>query len=115
MATRVEKDKIREVYREAATDFKTESGISVKNAYTPEDIKHINFEKDIVLPGEYPFTRGHHASMYRGKLWNIREISGCSTPEAFNKRCKFLLISCFIPEVLTCSENYYRSCRDLKS
>jgi len=91
MVTRVEKDKIREAYREAATDFETESGIPVKSVYTPEDIEHINYEKDIGLPGEYPFTRGHHARMYRGKLWNIREISGCSTPEAFNKRCKFLL------------------------
>ena len=82
---------IAQMYREKVTDFTTPSGITVEGIYTPEDIAHIDYEKDIGLPGQYPFTRGHHSLMYRGKLWNIREIAGLSTPAAFNDRCKFLL------------------------
>ena len=85
------REKIKEAYREAATSFTTDSGIPVKNVYTPEDVSGIDFDKDIGLPGQYPFTRGHHPLMYRGKLWNIREIAGLSTPEKFNERCKFLV------------------------
>ncbi|MDY6856862.1 MAG: methylmalonyl-CoA mutase family protein [Thermodesulfobacteriota bacterium] len=85
------KKKIKEAYREATTDFTTESGIIVNNVYTPEDISDIDFDRDIGFPGQYPFTRGHHPLMYRGKLWNIREISGLSTPAKFNERCKFLV------------------------
>lgn len=87
----IRRKKIKEAYREAATDFTTDSGIPVKNVYTPEDVSGIDFGKDIGLPGQYPFTRGHHPMMYRGKLWNIREIAGLSTPQKFNKRCKFLV------------------------
>lgn len=87
----VSPNEIAQMYREATTDFVTPSGIEVKQTYTPEDITHIDPVEDIGLPGEYPFTRGHHPLMYRGKLWNIREIAGLSTPAAFNKRCKFLL------------------------
>jgi len=82
---------IAQMYREKVTDFTTPSGITIKGVYTSEDIAHIDYEKDIGLPGQYPFTRGHHSLMYRGKLWNIREIAGLSTPAAFNDRCKFLL------------------------
>ncbi|MEF9427526.1 MAG: methylmalonyl-CoA mutase family protein, partial [Candidatus Mariimomonas ferrooxydans] len=87
----IRKEKIKEAYREAATDYTTESGITVKNVYTPEDVADIDSQKEIGLPGEYPFTRGHHPLMYRGKLWNIREIAGLSTPAKFNERCKFLV------------------------
>ena len=82
---------ITEKYREKETDFKTASGIELKEVYTPEDVAGIDYEKDIGHPGEYPFTRGHHPLMYRGKYWNIREIAGLSSPSAFNERCKFLL------------------------
>ncbi|MDY6969008.1 MAG: methylmalonyl-CoA mutase family protein [Spirochaetota bacterium] len=78
-------------YREKAIDYNTVSGIPVKEVYTPEDVAGIDYDKEIGLPGKYPFTRGHHPLMYRGKLWNIREISGLSTPKAFNKRCHYLL------------------------
>ena len=82
---------IAQMYREKVTNFTTPSGITVEGVYTPEHIAHVDYEKDIGLPGQYPFTRGHHPLMYRGKLWNIREIAGLSTPAAFNERCKFLL------------------------
>ncbi|MEW6614571.1 MAG: methylmalonyl-CoA mutase family protein [Thermodesulfobacteriota bacterium] len=83
--------KIEEAYREAVTDFTTPSGIPVKEVYTPDDISQIDFDKDIGLPGQYPFTRGHHPQMYRGKLWNIRQIIGLSTPKRQNERLKFVL------------------------
>ena len=83
--------KIKEAYREAVTDFTTPSGIPVKEVYTPNDISQIDFDKDIGLPGQYPFTRGHHPQMYRGKLWNIRQIIGLSTPKRQNERLKFVL------------------------
>lgn len=82
---------IEKSYREAVTDFTTDSGITVKGVYTAEDISDIDVDSDIGLPGEYPFTRGHHSQMYRGKLWNIREISGVSTPARFNEWLKFLI------------------------
>jgi len=78
-------------YREKVTDFTTPSGITVNEVYTPEDNAGIDYERDIGLPGQYPYTRGHHPLMYRGKLWNIREIAGHTSPKAFNKRCKYLL------------------------
>ena len=87
----VQASDIRKAYREAATDVVTASGITTKEVYTPGDIAGTDPHKDIGLPGEYPFTRGHHPLMYRGKLWNIREIAGLSTPAAFNKRLKFLV------------------------
>jgi len=82
---------IAEMYFESVKNFSTASGIEVKDVYSPKDITNLDFEKDIGFPGQYPYTRGHHKDMYRGKLWNIREIAGMATPVAFNKRLKFLL------------------------
>ena len=87
----IDKQKIEQAYREATTDYNTVSGIPVKEVYNPEDIAGTNYQGDIGQPGDYPFTRGHHPLMYRGKLWNIREISGLSTPKSFNERLKFLV------------------------
>lgn len=71
--------------------FETASGIELKPVYTPYDVKHIDYLEDLNLPGCFPFTRGIYPSMYRGKLWTIREFSGFGTPEDTNKRLKFLL------------------------
>lgn len=87
----IDKESVKKAYREKVTDFKTASGIEVKEVYGPEDMADIDFEKDINFPGEYPYTRGHHPLMYRGKLWNIREISGVSTAPRANDRFKFLI------------------------
>lgn len=84
-----QKNDIGEMYREAVTDFATPSGIPVKGVYTPEDISGVDFGRDIGLPGKYPFTRGHHPEMYRGRLWNIKQITGPATPVEYNKRTKF--------------------------
>jgi methylmalonyl-CoA mutase, N-terminal domain len=72
------------------TDFRTSSA-DVQPLYTPEDVADIDYNRDIGYPGEYPYTRGVQASMYRGRLWSIRQYAGYGTPEETNKRFKFLL------------------------
>ena len=64
----------------------TASGIPVKNIYTPDDVKDIDYNRDLGSPGQPPFTRGVYASMYRGQLWTIRRLTGYNTPEDTNKR-----------------------------
>lgn len=71
--------------------FTTVSGTPIEMLYTPEDIENINYLSDIGFPGEYPFTRGIHDSMYRGKLWTMRQFAGFGTPEDTNTRFKYLL------------------------
>ncbi len=72
-------------------DFSSISGRPLRPLYTPEDLAGLDFESDLGYPGEYPFTRGVHPSMYRGKLWTMRQFSGMGTPEQTNERYKFLL------------------------
>jgi methylmalonyl-CoA mutase, N-terminal domain len=72
-------------------EFKTLSGLDVDDVYTEEDVKDIDPVKDIGLPGEYPFTRGPHASMYRGRPWTIRQVAGFGQAEDTNGRYKYLL------------------------
>lgn len=72
------------------TDFRT-SSTDVNPLYTQDDIAHLDYERDIGYPGEYPFTRGVQANMYRGKVWSIRQYAGYGTPEETNERFKFLL------------------------
>jgi methylmalonyl-CoA mutase N-terminal domain/subunit len=67
------------------TDFRT-SSVPVEPLYTPDSAA-----RDIGFPGEYPFTRGVQPTMYRGKLWSIRQYAGFGTPEETNERFKFLL------------------------
>ena len=71
--------------------FQTLSGIPVKRLYTPEDVKDLDYLRDLGFPGEYPFTRGLHATMYRGRLWTMRQFSGFGTAEQTNARFKYLL------------------------
>ncbi len=61
------------------------SGIPVKDVYTPEDVANIEYDRDLGLPGQPPFTRGVYPTMYRGQLWTIRRLSGFNTPEETNK------------------------------
>jgi methylmalonyl-CoA mutase N-terminal domain/subunit len=60
------------------------SGIPIKDIYTPEDIKGLNYKKDLNASGEPPFTRGPYPSMYRGQAWTARRLSGFNTPEETN-------------------------------
>ena len=71
--------------------FTSLSGEDVEMVYTPEDTENISYNKEIGYPGEYPFTRGIHANMYRGRLWTMRQFAGFGTPEDTNQRFKYLL------------------------
>jgi methylmalonyl-CoA mutase, N-terminal domain len=68
----------------------TSSGIELKNHFTPEDVE-INVERDLGAPGEFPFTRGVYETMYRGRLWTMRQYAGFATAEESNRRYKYLL------------------------
>jgi methylmalonyl-CoA mutase N-terminal domain/subunit len=69
----------------------TISGKKIKELYTPLDIPDFDYQKRLSFPGEYPFTRGVHPTMYRGRLWTMRQFSGFGTAEDTNKRYKYLL------------------------
>lgn len=68
-----------------------ESGIKVKPVYTPEDIKDLDYARDLGNPGEFPYTRGIHPEMYRKRPWTIRQYAGFGTPKETNERLKFLI------------------------
>jgi len=72
-------------------EFITTSGQPVKRLYTPLDVADLDYLRDLGFPGEYPFTRGVHATMYRGRLWTMRMFAGFGTAEESNKRYKYLL------------------------
>src|SRR5687767_10641634 len=69
----------------------TVSGRHVAALYAPDDIAALDYERDLGNPGEFPYTRGIHASGYRGKLWTMRQFAGFGTPEDTNARYKQLL------------------------
>ncbi len=73
------------------TKFITASGEPVEMLGRPEHIKDLDYDRDLGMPGQFPFTRGVHATMYRGRLWTMRQFAGFGTPEDTNKRFKYLL------------------------
>ncbi len=77
-------------YPERRTEFRTESGIAVERLYTPEDVD-VDYLQDLGFPGEYPFTRGVQSTMYRGRLWTMRQYAGFGTATETNTRYKYLL------------------------
>jgi len=76
---------------ERKKEFVTTSGITIKRLYTPLDIAGKDYMQDLGFPGEYPFTRGIHATMYRARIWTMRQFSGYGTAEDTNKRFKYLI------------------------
>jgi len=72
-------------------EFTTGSGKKIKELYTPLDLPHFDYLKELGFPGEFPFTRGIHPTMYRGRLWTMRQFSGFGTAEDTNRRYKYLL------------------------
>src|SRR5436309_3103007 len=72
-------------------EVETSSHIPVKPLYTPADLKGSDYESEVGYPGEYPFTRGVQATMYRGRLWTMRQYAGMGDAEESNKRYKYLL------------------------
>jgi methylmalonyl-CoA mutase N-terminal domain/subunit len=71
--------------------FQTDSGIPIPDLLTPADRKDERYLEDIGFPGQFPFTRGPQATMYRGRLWTMRQFAGFGTPEDTNARFKYLL------------------------
>ncbi len=71
--------------------FMTTSSAPVDRLYTPLDIAEIDYERDLGMPGEFPYTRGVHSTMYRGRLWTMRMFAGFGTAEETNQRFKYLL------------------------
>src|SRR6202043_3682901 len=72
-------------------ELETSSHIPVNPLYTPTDLKGSDYESEVGYPGEYPFTRGVQATMYRGRLWTMRQYAGMGDAEESNKRYKYLL------------------------
>jgi methylmalonyl-CoA mutase, N-terminal domain len=71
--------------------FTTLSGVPIQPLYTSADLADFNYASDLGDPGEYPFTRGIHRTMYRGKVWTMRQFSGFGSPEDTNRRLHYLL------------------------
>ncbi len=69
----------------------TVSGVPIEPLYTPAQLADFDPERDLGYPGQYPFTRGVHASMYRSRLWTMRQFAGFGTARQTNERFKFLL------------------------
>src|SRR5438093_8597383 len=67
------------------------AGIEIAPCYTAGDLKKIDPERDIGFPGEYPFTRGIQPSMYRSRLWTMRQYAGFGSAKETNRRLRFLL------------------------
>jgi methylmalonyl-CoA mutase N-terminal domain/subunit len=87
-------DDWRQDYRrfgERDADFETISGEPVEPLYTPENVADLDHDRDLGYPGEYPFTRGVYHTMYRGRLWTMRQFAGFGSPEQTNARYKYLL------------------------
>src|SRR4051812_33221138 len=69
----------------------TVSGVPIAPLYTPDSLDGFDPEHDLGYPGQYPFARGVHASMYRSRLWTMRQFAGFGTPGQTNERFRFLL------------------------
>ena len=70
--------------------FSTISGVENEPLYSPENVE-VDVERDLGRPGEFPFTRGVYPSMYRGRLWTMRQFAGFGTAEETNERFRYLL------------------------
>jgi len=71
--------------------FETDSGIPIPDLVDPASVRETDYLRDVGYPGRYPFTRGPQASMYRGRLWTMRQFAGFGSPEDTNGRFKYLL------------------------
>ena len=84
-------EKANEKHPERKKQFVTGSNAPINRVYTPLDQKDFDYAKQLGFPGEFPFTRGVQPTMYRGRLWTMRQYAGFGTAEESNKRYKYLL------------------------
>ena len=87
--TTLQQSKVR--FPERRSRFDTTSGETIKRLYTPLDVADLDYESDLGNPGQYPYTRGIHASLYRGRPWTMRMFAGFGSAEETNERYKYLL------------------------
>ena len=71
--------------------FFTPSQIEIKEIYSEKDLTNFNSSRDLSDPGKFPFTRGIYPTMYRGKLWTMRQYAGFGTAAESNRRYRYLL------------------------
>src|SRR5437773_3070068 len=89
-----ERERWRDLYRKAGerdAEFQTLSGEPLEPLYTRADLEGLDYDRDLGFPGHYPFTRGVYHSMYRGRLWTMRQFAGFGSAEETNARYKCLL------------------------
>ena len=82
--------RLTESYTEGVKSEETWSGIPIKTVYTPKDVAGLDYDRNIGNPGEYPYTRGIHPEMFKGRFWTRRELCGYGTPTDTNERLKYL-------------------------
>src|SRR5215813_7365440 len=70
--------------------FRNLSDIEIRPVYTPDDIKGFDYQRDLGVPGEFPFTRGIYPTMYRERLWTMRQFAGFGMAEESNNRYRSL-------------------------
>ncbi|MGH9784906.1 MAG: methylmalonyl-CoA mutase family protein, partial [Terriglobia bacterium] len=71
--------------------MRSRKDVEIKPVYTPEDLRDFSEDRDLGRPGEYPFARGIHPTMYRGRLWTMRQYAGYASAEESNARYRYLL------------------------
>ncbi len=77
--------------KERTNQCRSSAMTPIERLYTPLEVPHLNYVQDLGFPGEFPFTRGVYSTMYRGRLWTMRQYAGFGTAEQTNKRFKYLL------------------------
>jgi methylmalonyl-CoA mutase N-terminal domain/subunit len=77
--------------REKEGTFTTVSGRPIRPLYGPADVAHVDYARDLADPGQFPYTRGVHQTMYRGKVWTMRQFAGFGSARQTNERFKYLL------------------------
>src|SRR5246127_4530215 len=75
----------------AGPDIRQLKDIEPQPLYTPANLENWDYDRDVAYPGEFPFTRGVQSTMYRGRLWTMRQYAGMGDAEESNKRYKYLL------------------------
>ncbi len=78
-------------FQERKSKFLASSNISIERLYTPIEVKNLDYIQDLGFPGEYPYTRGVYPTMYRARLWTMRQYAGFGTAEQTNQRFRYLL------------------------
>lgn len=91
MSHRTDDERSLKSYHKKVSARKTWSGIPLKGFYGPDDVADLKYERDRGNPGQFPYARGIHGDMFRGRFWTLREVCGYGTPEESNERCRYLM------------------------